>query len=69
MIKDLKTHSNMGLGICSQVERFARTGNRAPLVEPMSIMNIEAILRRKDVSAPPPEPQLRSVVVSDMAGV
>ena len=60
MKKDLKdserTNSNMGLGTFSQLDRFARTGNKAPDVEPTSIMNTEAILRPKDESSPPPEP-------------
>ena len=58
----MKTHSNTGLGTRSQDEFFAMTGNEAPLSEPMSMMNTEAILRWKNVSAPPPVPQLRSVV-------
>jgi hypothetical protein len=53
-------NSNIGLGTCSQLDRFARTGNRAPVVEPTSIMNTEAILRPKDESSPPPEPQSRA---------
>ena len=53
----MKTNSNIGLGTFSQLDRFARTGNKAPDVEPTSIMNTEAILRPKDESSPPPEPQ------------
>ena len=53
----MKTNSNIGFGTFSQVDRFARTGNKAPDVEPTSIMNTEAILRPKDESSPPPEPQ------------
>ena len=56
--KTEKTNSNIGLGTFSQLDRFARTGNKAPLVEPTSIMNTEAILRPKDESSPPLEPQL-----------
>ena len=39
-----KTNSNIGLGTCSQEERFARTGNKAPDIEVTSITNTEAIL-------------------------
>ena len=51
------TNSNIGLGTCSQLDRFARTGNKAPDIEPTRIMNTEAILRPKAESSPPPEPQ------------
>lgn len=67
-MKDLRTNSNIGLGTCSQVDRFARTGNKAPAIEPTSIMNTEAILRPKDVSSPPPEPQ-STASVEDIARV
>ena len=55
--EDLRTNSNTSLGTCSHLDRFARTGNKAPAIEPTSIMNTEAILRPKDESSPPPEPQ------------
>ena len=64
--KNLRTNSNTGLGTCSQLDRFARTGNKAPAIEPTSIMNTEPILRPKDESSPPPEPQ---ATASDMARV
>ena len=56
-MKDLRTNSNIGLGTCSQLDLFARTGNKAPNIEPTSIMNTEATLRPRDESSPPPEPQ------------
>ena len=64
--KDPRTNSNIGLGTCSQLDRFARTGNKAPVIEPTSIMNTEPILRPKDESSPPPEPQ---ETASDIARV
>ena len=68
MIKDLKTNSNTGLGTRSQVDRFARTGNKAPDIEVASIMNTEPTLRPNESSAPPPEPQL-TASVEDIAKV
>jgi hypothetical protein len=56
-VEDLKTNSNTGLGTRSQVDRLARTGNKAPLIEVASIMKTEATLIPKDLSDPPPEPQ------------
>ena len=67
IVKGRKTNSNIGCGTRSQEERFARTGNRAPDVEPTRITNTEAILIRKDVSAPPPEPQSMTSVILDMS--
>jgi hypothetical protein len=63
-----KTNSNIGFGTFSQLDRFARTGTRAPLVEPTSIMNTEAILRRKDESSPPPEPQSTAADITRVWG-
>ena len=63
-----RTNSNTGLGTCSQVDRFARTGNKAPIIEPTSIMNTEAILRPKDESSPPPEPQSTAADIASVGG-
>jgi hypothetical protein len=66
IMKDSGTNSNIGLGTCSQVDRFARTGNKAPDIEPTSIMNTEAILRPREELSPPPEPQ-STASVEDIA--
>lgn len=52
------THSNTPLGTCSQVERWANTGKRAPLSDPVRMMNMDAIRSPRKSSAPPPLAQL-----------
>jgi hypothetical protein len=56
--KDKDTHSKTLFGTSSHEDLFARTGNRAPIEEPIRMMKMAAIRRLGLLPSPPPEPQL-----------